>query len=139
MSEEPRFQLRKVMSSDFSEIHRWWKARDHTTFDEDELSELGAMAVSADGTLLAAVWLAYTNSKFAIIDWGVTNPNAPLRLRTDGLKAAYNQLRILATNQGFHYIFTFSGSRGLTRSLVKLGFTRNPEKQDVLIYSTKEV
>ena len=135
----PEYQLTKVTSEDLPEIHRWWKTRSHATFSYEDLPDLGVLAQDPAGQRLSAVWLFYTNSKFAIIDWGVTNPDAPLRLRTKALIASYAWLRQTALSQGFKYVFTFSGSRGLTRSLVKSGFVRNPEKQDVLVSCSEGV
>lgn len=135
----PTYQLRPVEPGDFAEFKKWWAHWNHATFEPDELSSLGLTGVDADGTKLCAVWLFYTNSKFAIIDWGVTNPNAPLRTRAVALVAAYDRLRKLATEQGFRFVVSFSGSRGLTRALVDLGFKKNPQAQDSLFYSTKGV
>jgi hypothetical protein len=105
----------------YPEVVEWWKYYAWPKVEKDALSTFGMMVVH-DGQNLCAGWLYVTNSQFCIIEWLVTNPYAPLKIRVQGLECLVE--RLVKEGQGFgkRLAFTSVKSRGLIRMLKKRGF-----------------
>lgn len=109
----------------YPEICEWWRKRagqGWTYVPSDHLSSLGLVA-SIDETNVAAGWLYLTNSRWALTEWLVTNPNARPRDALRGLKAVLRGLEELALRYGASTLFTSVENEGLKRLLIREGFS----------------
>jgi hypothetical protein len=108
----------------YAEICEWWKARNWPPVREDGLSSFGMLA-EKDGIHLCAGWLYVTNSSFFWVEWLVTNPRAPLKIRTIGLECLLE--RLVKEGQGFGGRIAFSSVKalGLVRLLKRHNFVES--------------
>jgi hypothetical protein len=105
----------------YEEICSWWAFYGWPKIEKKALSTFG-MVMEHEGQKLCAGWLYMTNSAFYLLEWLVTNPHAPLKIRVQGLE--YLIERLVKEGEGFggKLAFTSVKSRGLTRMLKKRGF-----------------
>jgi hypothetical protein len=113
-----------VLGDHYPEICEWWRKRAHqgwTFVPSDHLSSLGLVA-SIDGKNLAAGWLYLTNSRWALTEFLITNPDASPKDSIRGLKDVLRGLEVLALEYGAATLFTSVENEGLRRLLQKEGF-----------------
>ena len=120
------------VETDYPILLRWWESHGHGVLAPEFLPETG-VTVLEDNRMIACSWLYFTNSKCAIIDWTIVNPEAGLMQRARAVKLAMEQLQELARAGGVGVIFGFSGSRGFTKTMLRLGYYKEPRVCDVLV------
>jgi hypothetical protein len=126
-------KTRRFERSDYIKIIPWWTFRQKAVVASEYLPETGILVESDLGEPLAASWLYVTNSNAALIDWTMTNPDAPIRERSKAVKVAISALESLARDLGIRCVFGISGSRGLARTMERLGYFRSRLPHEVLL------
>lgn len=114
--------VRPFQSSDYEDVSRWWLARPPwQPLPQDFLSPLGFVAESG-GIKLCAIWLWLTGTSFCVIDYLVSNPDAPLRARYKGMGAVIDAAKAAAKRAGAKAAFASLQNEGLERFFEKHGF-----------------
>ena len=126
------------VETDYTTLIEWWKSYNHGVLSPSILPDTGVSVVDEAGTMLACSWLYFTNSRCAIIDWTIANPTAPLMQRGRAIAAAVQNLEALASTTNVAVIFGFSGYRGFTKSMLRLGYKREGQPCDVMMKQIKE-
>lgn len=126
------------VESDYPVLLEWWKHYSHGILSPAILPETGVAVVDDNDVPLAFSWLYFTNSRCAIIDWTIANPHAPLMTRGRAISAAVQNLEALASTTNVAVIFGFSGYRGFTKTMLRLGYKREGQPCDVMMKQVKE-
>lgn len=107
---------------DYDDACRWWLARPPwQPLPKDFLSPLGFVAEKG-GVKLCAIWLWLTGTSFCVIDYLVSNPDAPLRARYLGMGAVIDHAKEAAKRAGAKCAFASLKNPGLERFFEKHGF-----------------
>lgn len=114
--------LRMFEESDYPMVSEWWVAHAWPAVPYKFLSRFGLIALDENDTPLCAGWLYLTSSGFAWMEYLVSNPGAPLKVKARGIECLTSRLISEAKNFGAHALFTSVKHRSLIRLYQRLGF-----------------
>lgn len=106
---------------DYADVSEWWKARGWPPVPTDLLPTSGYVAQDAAHKYCAA-FLYLTNSKFAMLEYMVSNPGAPMKAKRRAMDAMLDRIMVDARALGIKAIFTSLESQGLKKVYEKHGF-----------------
>ena len=109
--------IKAYTPADLPQINEWFKANNWPTFQEEALPKTGYIA---DNT--AAGFLYKTDSKFAVMEWIVTDPSQSPERRNAALDAVVKALLDNAKADGYKYIHTSIIDEGLKKRYQSHGF-----------------
>ncbi len=107
---------------DYEEISTWWKAHGWSPVSPDLLPKRGFVA-EYDGVKVCAIWLYLTDSKLALCEYLISNPQSDKTIRRDAIRRVTNKALRVAKDQGFRICWTFFNHPGLVKTYGDLGFT----------------
>ena len=110
-------EVRRYTSSDYSSLETWWKDQNWSSVPEDHLPEYGLIV---DG--IAAAFLYRTDSKFALLEFVIANPNSSKEERSEALDLIIDNLLFVAKELGFSTVFTSLEHPKLLERYEKHGF-----------------
>lgn len=108
---------------DYADVVAWWTARKWPTIALDLLPKTGFI-VEGYGVKICAGWLYKTDSKFALIEWIVSNPLPGHESRGEALDILMLRLVETAKRQDFKAIFSSIDNKRLIARYKKHGFTQ---------------
>jgi len=109
--------------ADYPMVCEWWKARpDWQPLPTDHLSKFGFVA-EQDGKPLAVIWLWLTGTAFAVLDFLVSNPDAPPKRKVRAMGELIDYALGIAQRAGAKSVFSSLKNEGLERFFCKHGFT----------------
>ena len=114
-------------------VGRWWTAHKWPVIPIKSLPSIGRIAY-VDAMPVAAGFLYLTNSDLAWLEFVVTNPDAPLKARHEGVKLIVENLVVQAKRCGARLVFTSAKSSGLISLMQKCGFQKSDEGMTNLIW-----
>jgi len=104
-------------------ISTWWEGHGWSAIPQAILPRLGALAVGDDSTPLAAAWLYMDNSVgVAMLEWLVSNPEAPPRQVLRALRAVVDFLKAEAEALDYGVVLATCRQASLSAVLCKEGF-----------------
>lgn len=110
----------------YAEICHWWNAYEWPQVPLDHLPDTGFVVETDELEVpLAAAFLYFTGTAFAIFEWAVVNPSAPRELRKESLETLLDFMHNMARKAGVKTIFTSAESknRPWISRLERNGFT----------------
>jgi hypothetical protein len=110
-------KVRRFISSDYNDLVNWWKAQKWTPVPEDHLPEYGLVI---DG--IAAGFIYRTDSKFALLEFVIANPNTTKEERSEALDLIIDDLLFIAKELGHSTVFTSLEHPKLLERYEKHGF-----------------
>jgi len=118
---------------DYPEICEWWRKRGWPHVPKSHLPPTGLVS-EYNGVKLCALWVYLTQSAFAIMEFYIINPDAPLKIRAKGLEKTIEMAKGLAMQAGSETIFSSLQSSGLMKVLGKQGFKKADLGMTNMIY-----
>jgi hypothetical protein len=118
--------VRMFKEEDYAQIVKWWEWWKWQAVPLDHLPKIGAI-VSFNDVDVCAGWLYQTDSKIALLEWVVSNPQAK-QGRGECLSALIDELCVAAKSLGFDSVITIAKNAHLLKRLQDHGFT-GEEKQ----------
>jgi hypothetical protein len=121
-------KVRELKESDWETMCSWWKWWRWPEMNRDllPLNGLGGLMVYKGDIPIIAGFLYLTNSKGALLDWIVSNPEYKERDRAEAIKLLIDSCEQVAKINGYNIIFSFTRSKSLINIHEKLGYTIDP-------------
>lgn len=118
-------KVRELKESDWETMCSWWKWWRWPEMNRDllPLDGLGGLMVYKGDTPIVAGFLYLTNSKGALLDWIVSNPEYKEKDRQEAIKLLIDSCEQVAKINGYNIIFSFTRSKSLINIHEKLGYT----------------
>lgn len=111
------------LKEDYADVCGWWEKAKWPHVPTDHLPPTGLICETKE-IKLCALWVYLTQSKFAIMEWFVVNPEAPMKLRVAALSDTIDVAKYLAKQAGSETIFSSVSKHGLITLLEKKGFNK---------------
>lgn len=118
--------------TDYVTCTSWWRKHSWPAVPLDLLPKTGLM-VEDNGVKLAAGWLYLTDSRFAVLEWVVGNPEASKYDRSTALDLLLISLKDAAKEAKVTTIFTSTEHQGLIDRYRGHGFIETDQKMTNLI------
>jgi hypothetical protein len=106
------------IEQDYAEVSTWWEAQGWPPVKASWLSTTGYIVTDGDRKL-AAGWLYLTNSKAAVFEWMVGNPEASIEDRAEAQDLILRAVDELAQSMDLEMVFTNTDHDKLMERLVK--------------------
>jgi hypothetical protein len=106
---------------DYVDAVTYWKQQKWPAVPLDLLPQVGIVALDGDRKI-AFGWLYQTDSKFALVEFVLGNPNVDWELRDEGVQLVINRLCEEAKERGFTSIFSSIGHKRLIEKYKSNGF-----------------
>jgi|TARA_R110002126_G_scaffold204284_1_gene351694 hypothetical protein len=124
-------KIRMLKDSDWDTLVKWWDAwPDWVAPAKDFLPEngTGGFIVEKKSEAIVAGFLYTTNSKAALLEWIVSNPEYKQNDKQDAIELLINGAENVCKKQGINYVFTIGRNKNLIKTHKKLGYTidKNP-------------
>jgi len=120
---------RKLQETDWDTLVSWWsnwKGWQHPPKDFLPDNGTGGVIVYSNDVPVVAGFIYFTNSKGALLEWIVSNPEYKERNRKEAIELLINTAEKVCKDQGIKYIFTIGRNKHLTKTHEKLGYTVDP-------------
>jgi len=120
--------VRALQESDWETLQEWWKWWRWPEMNRDllPLNGLGGLMICKGDTLIAAGFLYLTNSKGALLDWIISNPEYKEKDRKTNLMLLIDSLEEVAKINGYNIIFSFTRNKSLIDIHKILGYKIDP-------------
>jgi hypothetical protein len=120
--------IRALQESDWETLQEWWKWWRWPEMNRDLLpaNGLGGLMICKDNTPIIAGFLYLTNSKGALLDWIISNPEYKDKDRRTALLLLIDSCEEVAKLNGYNIIFSFTRNKSLIDAHTELGYTIDP-------------
>jgi hypothetical protein len=120
--------VRALQESDWETLQSWWKWWRWPEMNRDllPLNGLGGLMVCKGDIPVMAGFLYLTNSKGALLDWIVSNPEYKEKDRKTALMLLIDSCEEVAKTNGYNIIFSFTRNKSLIEAHEALGYTVDP-------------
>ena len=120
-----KLKVRELKESDWETLCSWWKWWRWPEVSKDLLpaNGTGGLIIYKENIPIVAGFLYLTNSKTAIFDWVISNPEYKEKDRSLAIKLLIDSCEQLAKINGYNIIFTFTRNKSLISIHEELGYT----------------
>ena len=127
-----KFNVKRLVESDYETLCKWWKWWRWSPPPLTFLPETGFMVVK-ENIEIAACYVYLTNSKAALLEWVVSNPEYKEKDRKEALKFLIQIVEEILKQQGFIHVMTMGRNSSLLKIHEELGWTIDPTPSHEII------
>lgn len=129
-------ESRPYQPENHATLAQWWIHHGWPVMPEDHLPPTGVV-IWNDSTPLAAGFIYKTNSKFALFEWVVSNPQSTKSERSEALDLLFKSINTLAKELEISTLFSTTSHKGLIERYKQNGFTVGDPNSTNLIGSVR--
>tara|TARA_R110002167_G_scaffold163968_1_gene360833 strand:+ start:81 stop:488 length:408 start_codon:yes stop_codon:yes gene_type:complete len=121
-----KLNIRMLEDSDWNTLVKWWAAwPEWPTPPKDFLPDngKGGFMVEKEGQPIVAGFLYTTNSKVALLEFIISNPEYREKDRGEAIELLINGAETVSKKQGIKYIFCIGSNKKLIETHKKLGYS----------------
>tara|TARA_R100001440_G_scaffold26956_1_gene44350 strand:+ start:7345 stop:7740 length:396 start_codon:yes stop_codon:yes gene_type:complete len=115
------FNIRRLKKSDYTTISKWWKAWKWPVLPKTFLPDTGFI-VEKNNIGIVSGYVYMTNSKAALLEWIVSNPEYRESDRKDAITLLIQAVERVLKDQGIKHIFTIGRHKNLINKHKELGW-----------------
>lgn len=115
------FNIRRLEESDYVTISKWWKAWKWPVLPKTFLPDTGFI-VEKNNIGIVSGYVYMTNSKAALLEWIVSNPEYRESDRKDAITLLIQAVERVLKDQGIKHVFTIGRHKSLIETHKKLGW-----------------
>ena len=122
--------IRKLKESDWSTLEEWWSAwPDWPVIPRDFLPDNGTsgLIVEKNNVPIVAGFIYFTNSKAALLEWIISNPNYRKDDREEAIKKLITEAEKIIKDLGYKYCFAVIQHDKLIKKHEDLGWKKDPK------------
>lgn len=119
-----KFVFRFLNENDYNTICRWWKWWRWPVLPKEILPDngKGGYMVEKNGIPIVSGFLYFTNSKVALLEWIVSNPDYRESDRKEAIETLINNIEYSCKKLDIKYIFSIGRNKPLIDIHEKLGW-----------------
>ena len=116
--------MRKLTESDYEALCEWWKAWKWPPVEKDFLPDngTGGYVIEKDGLMIVAGFVYITNSKVALLEWIISNPEYRETDSDTAITCLIRAIETLIKDWGYKYVFSVGRTKALIERHKKLGY-----------------
>lgn len=118
--------IRRLKESDWKSLIEWWKTWPNwEPLPKEYMPDngLGGLMVEKNGTLIVAGFIYFTNSKGALLEWIISNPEYRDKDRKEAIELLIIGAEQVCKAKGIKYIFSIGRNKSLINVHKKLNWT----------------
>ena len=115
------FNIRRLKESDYATISKWWEAWKWPVLPKTFLPDTGFI-VEKNNIGIVSGYVYMTNSKAALLEWIVSNPEYRESDRKDAITLLIQAVERVLKDQGVKHVFTIGRHKSLIETHKKLGW-----------------
>ena len=116
------FNIRRLNKSDYKTLVKWWDWWRGWQAPPLTLLPDTGLIVEKNGIGIVAGYIYMTNSKTALLEWIVSNPEYRESDRKDAITLLIQAVERVLTDQGIKHVFTIGRNKHLINLHKKLGW-----------------
>jgi hypothetical protein len=127
------FNIRRLNKEDYSTLVKWWDAWPNWQAPPETFLPDTGFIVEKNNIGIVACYVYMTNSKAALLEWIVSNPEYRESDRKDAITLLIQAVERVLKDQGVLHVFTIGRHSGLIKLHEKLGWIadKNPSYEIV--------
>ena len=121
---ENALNFRALNENDYKTIKEWWKWWKWSVIPKDSLPDngKGGFMVEKNNQSIVCGFLYITNSKVALLEWVVSNPEYKEKDRGEAIELLIDRIEEVCKSLNYKYIFTMGRNKHLIETHRKLGW-----------------
>jgi hypothetical protein len=127
-----KFNIRRLEESDYETLVDWWKWWRWTAPPKTFLPDTGFI-VEKDSIGIVACYVYMTNSKAALMEWVVSNPQYRNKDRKEAIKFLMQVVEKLLKDRGIIHLMTMGRHPSLLKIHKELGWSIDPTPSHEII------
>tara|TARA_B100001250_G_C19750972_1_gene767730 strand:+ start:485 stop:895 length:411 start_codon:yes stop_codon:yes gene_type:complete len=133
-----QLNIRQLLEDDYSTLKTWWDRWSEWTAPSKEFlpeNGTGGFIVEKDNKPIVAGFIYLTNSKAALLEWIVSDPDYRDTDREDAIELLINESEHVCKSLGYKFIFTIGRNKKLidTHKKLKWNVDEKPSHEIVKI------
>ena len=116
-----KFNIRRLVESDYETLVKWWKGWKWPPVPKTFLPDTGFI-VEKNKIGVVACYVYMTNSKAALLEWVISNPEYRESDRKDAITLLIQAVEHVLSEQGVKHVFTIGRNKHLINVHEKLGW-----------------
>ena len=125
--------IRRLKESDYKTLVKWWDWWPGWQAPPLTLLPDTGLIVEKNGIGIVAGYIYMTNSKAALFDWVISNPEYRESDRKDAIELLIQAVERVLQDQGIKYVFSIGRTRSLIETHKKLGWNVDEKPSHELI------
>ena len=117
-----KLNIRRIEDQDYSTLKKWWDAwPEWQAPPKTFLPDTGFIVEKNDISIVAG-YIYMTNSKAALLEWVISNPDYRESDRKDAIELLIQAVERVLKDQGIIHVFTIGRNKHLINTHKKLGW-----------------
>jgi len=116
-----KLNIRRLTSEDYSTLVKWWDAWPEWQAPPQTFLPDTGFIVEKNNIGIVAGYVYITNSKAALLEWIISNPEYRESDRKDAITLLIQAVERVLTDQGVKHVFTIGRNKHLINLHKKLG------------------
>jgi|TARA_R100000027_G_scaffold51357_1_gene40078 hypothetical protein len=117
-----KLNIRRLTSEDYSTLVKWWDAWPEWQAPPQTFLPDTGFIVEKNNIGIVAGYVYITNSKAALLEWIISNPEYRESDRKDAITLLIQAVERVLTDQGIKHVFTIGRNKHLINLHKKLGW-----------------
>ena len=117
-----KLNIRRLTSEDYSTLVKWWDAWPEWQAPPQTFLPDTGFIVEKNNIGIVAGYVYITNSKAALLEWVISNPEYRESDRKDAITLLIQAVERVLTDQGIKHVFTIGRNKHLINLHKKLGW-----------------
>ena len=127
-----KLNIRRLEESDYETLVKWWEGWKWPALPKTFLPDTGFI-VEKNKIGIVACYVYMTNSKAALLEWVISNPEYRESDRKDAIELLIQAVERVLQDQGVKYVFSIGRTRSLIETHKKLGWNVDEKPSHELI------
>lgn len=131
-----QLNIRRLTENDWPVLQSWWDAWDEWVAPPRDFlpdNGTGGFMVESGETPVVAGFIYFTNSKGALLEYIVSNPEYREKDRNDAVELLITAAENVLKDQGYKYVFSIGRNKNLINKHKKLGWSVDERSSQELI------
>ena len=116
-----KLNIRRLEESDYETLVKWWEGWKWPALPKTFLPDTGFI-VEKNKIGIVACYVYMTNSKAALLEWVISNPEYKDQDRKEAVELLLQVIEEVCKKQGKNYLFTIGRNKHLIETHKKLGW-----------------